>query len=278
MKVKPVLRKYTTRSLWSTAAAGKDWLLDTADAILGRRHELVPPRRLIFVGSGRFVEIGNEFLEHFKQLVDLKPNHRVLDVGCGIGRMAIPLTKYLSAEGSYDGFDIVPQGIAWCHENLTRRYHNFRFHLADIRNAEYNPKGTVTAGEYRFPYAERSFDVVFLTSVFTHLLPIEVANYLTEIARVLKPGGRCLTTWFLLNGTSKALLEQGRSAMDFRYPVDGCLTTNPTVSEYAIAYEEHRVQQLHSRAGLVLEHPVRYGSWCGRSEYLSFQDICIARN
>ena len=43
-------------------------------------------------------------------------------------------------------------------------------------------------------------DVAFLTSVFTHMLPEDVEHYLDELARVLKPGGRTLITWFLLLG------------------------------------------------------------------------------
>lgn len=275
--IKAVLRKCAPQPLWVIAAAGKSWLLDAADVVLGRRNEFVPPRRLTFVGGGKFMETGNEFLAHFKLLIDLKPDHCVLDVGCGIGRMAVPLTTYLSAEGAYDGFDIVPHGIAWCRENVTRRYPNFRFQLADIRNREYNPNGTITPGEYRFPYADGSFDAVLVTSVFTHMLPHDVAHYLSETTRVLKPGGRCLTTWFLLNEASEGLIERGRSAMDFRHDVEGCRTTNPAVPEWAIAYREDRVRALFDRAGLGLEHPVRYGSWCGRTDYLSFQDICIAR-
>jgi SAM-dependent methyltransferase len=259
------------------AVAGRDLVLDTLDAALGRRNELTPPRRLIFVGTGRFVEIGNEFTEYFKQLVDLKPNQHVLDVGCGIGRIAIPLTKYLSADGSYDGFDIVPQGIEWCREKISGRYPNFRFQLADIRNSEYNPRGAKTAAEFRFPYHDHSFDFVFLTSVFTHMLPADVENYLSEVARVLRPGGRCLATWFLLNPTSKALLAEGRATVDFRYTVEGCLITDRDVPEYAVAYEEGRVVEMYARAGLEMESPIRYGSWCGRSDYLSFQDICIVR-
>ena len=46
------------------------------------------------------------------------------------------------------------------------------------------------ASEYTFPYEDGEFDVVVLTSVFTHMLPDDVAHYLDEIARVLKPGGR----------------------------------------------------------------------------------------
>ncbi len=275
--MKSLIRRHTPRGLWHAAVAGRDLVLDALDAALGRRNELTPPRRLIFVGRGRFLEIGNEFTEYFKQLVDLKPNQRVLDVGCGIGRIAIPLTKYLSADGSYDGFDIVPQGIAWCREKISARYPNFRFQLADIRNSEYNPRGAKTAAEFRFPYEDRSFDFVFLTSVFTHMLPADVENYLSEMARVLRPGGRCLATWFLLNPESKALLADGRATVDFRHTIEGCLITDRDAPEAAVAYEEARVMEMYARAGLVIDPPVRYGSWCGRSDYLSFQDICIVR-
>ena len=49
---------------------------------------------------------------------DPRPGERVLDVGCGIGRMARPLAGYLTGDGSYDGFDVNREGIRWC----TRRY------------------------------------------------------------------------------------------------------------------------------------------------------------
>jgi len=56
---------------------------------------------------------GRLFLPHLIELGELKPTHTVLDVGCGIGRVAIPLTKFLS-EGMYYGFDIVPSAITRC--------------------------------------------------------------------------------------------------------------------------------------------------------------------
>lgn len=85
--------------------------MDAVESARGKRPPMIPPRRKIFTGSGDFLQTGQEFLRYFKDLGHLKPNHRVLDVGSGIGRMAIPLTSYLNHEGSYEGFDIVPMGV-----------------------------------------------------------------------------------------------------------------------------------------------------------------------
>jgi SAM-dependent methyltransferase len=273
--VKELVRKHLPRSAWRALALVKYWALDLVDALLRRRDPMVPPRRLVFTGGGDFNEVGNAFLGHFRELCQLRPDENVLDVGSGIGRMAVPLTSYLSSRGSYDGIDIVPTGVRWCTKTITPRHPNFRFHLADVRNQEYNPRGGVTAADYRFPFADASFDFVFMTSVFTHMLPREVENYLDEVHRVLRPGGRSFITWFLLNEESKRLIDEGRSSFDLRFSVDGCRTINKSVPEEMIAYEEERVLDFYSRRGFV-DTKIAYGEWCGRSAFLSFQDICVA--
>ncbi len=57
---------------------------------------------------------------------------------------------------------------------------------------------------------------VLLTSVFTHMLPQDMDNYLSEVARVLKPDGRCLITYFLLNPESLALIDAEESSFNFQ--------------------------------------------------------------
>jgi SAM-dependent methyltransferase len=238
-----------------------------------------PPDELIYIGEGpkAFERMGEEFFRHFVELGGLKPDERVLDVGCGIGRMAVPLTSYLSNRGSYEGFDVVAKGVNWCKENITPRYPNFRFHLADIYNKRYNRKGKQRAEEYTFPYEDESFDFVFLTSVFTHMLPKGVENYVSEISRVLKPGGRCLITYFLLIEESLALIEEGRSDWRFRHARGGwCRVEDPDQPERAVAYDEQYVYRLYRRYSLQLTRPVAYGSWCGREEFLGYQDIVVA--
>jgi SAM-dependent methyltransferase len=156
------------------------------------------------------------------------------------------------------------------------RNSKFQFQLADINNQYYNPSGKYAAEEYKFPYPDKSFDLVFLTSVFTHLPAAAVSNYVAEIRRVMKPGGRCMITWFILNPESQLLIEQGRSTQDIRHPLEGFLTRNPSAPEEAIGYMEDRVRELYMGAGLVLDEPIIFGTWCGRQAGLSYQDICVA--
>jgi SAM-dependent methyltransferase len=112
--------------------------------------------------------------------------------------MARHFVDYLEPPGRYVGMDIQRPFIDWCNENLASENPAFEFHHQDIYNGGYNPEGKTLASEYRFPFEDGSFDAVILYSVFTHLLPEDADNYRREIARLLKPGGRCYSTWYLL--------------------------------------------------------------------------------
>src|SRR5512134_1058949 len=94
--------------------------LDVIDLWSGRRDPLAPPRSKVFTGGGDFKEIGETFLGYFIQLCDLKPHQRVLEVVSGIVRMAIPLTKYLGDDVSYEGFYIVNDVVRWCQKKITK--------------------------------------------------------------------------------------------------------------------------------------------------------------
>lgn len=109
------------------------------------------------------------------------------------------------------------------------------------------------------------------------MLPAEIDNYLEEVRRVLKAGGRCFATFFLLNAASLESLRSGRSTIDFEYVFDGYRVKDADTPEEAIAYVETYIHRLYAKHDLSIQEPVRYGSWSGRKDGLDYQDIIVAR-
>jgi len=219
---------------------------------------------------------GEQFLRYFVNVCGLKSNARVLDVGCSIGRIAVAMTGYLNTRGGYEGLDIIPEAIEWCTRRITPKYPNFHFQFANVANKDYNPNGTVNAAQYTFPYDDASFDFVFLGSVFTHMLPAEMERYLFEIARVLKEGGKSLTTFFLLSPEAIRHVERGDSTLKLEYSGKRFKAASEAVPEAAIAYDEKYVKELCANNGLVIIDPVRYGTWSYRLSDFEYQDFIIA--
>jgi SAM-dependent methyltransferase len=243
--------------------------------------DFLPPLDIMPMASGSFnaesyLAVGREFLGYFIQLGQLAPDARVLELGCGCARMAQPLTSYLQGKGSYEGIDVDARAISWCQEQITPRFPRFRFHHADVYNSTYHRQGKVPPERYRVPFPSAAFDFVFLTSVFTHMLTDGVDNYLEEVARVLRVGGRCLITFFLLNEESTGLIRDGKSRHFFPYRHQSCWVQEALWPESVVAYaEEDTLAQFHRR-GLSLYAPVQYGSWCGRQAFVSYQDMIVA--
>jgi len=221
-----------------------------------------------------FLPIGLEFLSYLVNYAHLKPTDRILDIGCGVGRLAYVLAYYLEPTAKYEGFDIISHLIQWTQANITPQFPNFQFQKVNIHNTWYNPEGNVAAKDFVFPYADASFDVIFLTSVFTHLRGYEIAHYLDEIKRVLKPGGRCLFTCFLINQESQELISLGKSTQNLIYNLGDGITNNPEKPEGAIGFLESIVDSLIADRGFSLLSK-NYGSWCGRSEFTTYQDMLV---
>jgi SAM-dependent methyltransferase len=277
--IKNIIKKFIPRPIISVVQYIIHFPMDTIDLLLGRRDSLTPPTRLIFDGPQdilTFKKNGEEFLRYYIELCDLKPNEKILDVGCGIGRKTVPLTKYLDKNGRYEGFDIVKVGIDWCRKRISTEYPNFHFQLVDVFNKHYNPKGKYKASEFRFPFGNESFDFVVLGSVFTHMLPEDIENYFSEITCVLKRGGRCLITFFLLNKESLELINAKKSTLDFKDEMGKYRTINPNMPEDAVCYDESFILSLYEKYGLKIKEPIHYGSWCERQDFLSYQDIIVA--
>lgn len=251
--------------------------IDLMDKITGKRDALTPPKGRIFIGSGDFKKQGDNILQQMVELGGLKKNHHVLDVGCGIGRLALPLSRYLSAEGSYEGFDVVKSGISWCNKNITSQFPNFNFIHIDLKNDLYNLETEVQAKNFIFPYQNNEFDFSFLTSVFTHMMLEDTEAYLKQIHRVLKKGGICFTTFFIMNEENQQLMN-ANDVLKFDYDYGDYYLHNAEVKEANIAFDEKYLNELFAQIGFIVEHKY-FGYWSGRdkNKVIDYQDIVILK-
>ena len=239
------------------------------------KKDLIPPQLFNYVGGADFTEIGEKYFFYILKFCSVKKNERVLDIGSGIGRVAINFKDYLDENGRYEGFDIVKKGVRWCNEKIGKSRSNFSFQHADIINKEYNKKGATDARKFIFPYGNSVFDFAFASSVFTHMLPDALLHYLKEIHRCLRSGGRVLVSCFILNEESVNYMSNSEfnfMLINDQYGV--MVEDNP---EAAIAYEEKFINELFHEAGLNIIQPIHYGSWSGRKAEVDGQDIIVAR-
>jgi len=250
--------------------------IDAYEYITGKRPKGIPPRGKILISQSDYVKQGEKFLSYFQELAGLKPEHAVLDVGCGTGIMALPFTRFLSKSGSYDGFDSVKSGISWCNKRISTEYPNFRFQYIGLHNHHSNTSEKADAGNFIFPYSDEKFDFVFLTSVFTHMMPKEVEHYISEISRVIKSGSTCLMSFFIVNCESEDLMIKQPTHMNF--PINkGYFRLNTTqVGTTNVAYDEEWLLEQLENAGLKME-TIKYGQWCGRSIFFDYQDLLVCR-
>jgi len=258
-------------------------LQDALDTLLRRKDALTPPRRLRKMVCGPdaklYRSLGECYFLCLKSMCELTQKEDVLDVGCGCGKQAVPLARYLTGDSRYEGFDVAEPLVEWCRKKISPRYPNFHFQLADVYNKAYNPKGKCKGSAYRFPYQDETFSVVFATSVFTHMLPDDMEHYMSEIARVMRKGGRCLISWFLLNEDSLKCVNAGTCSWDFKHDFGKCRASDQTTPEFGVAYDEEYVLSLYQRNGLRAGQRIRYGSWSWRGKSQDFepsQDIIVA--
>ena len=244
----------------ATSLPPKGWLDDEEDA-------LVPPRRFWQNPSesvSHYYRWVWEYLAYLTLLCGLERESDVLELGCSHGRTAHGLTQYLRHGGSYHGIDIVREQIDEANARILPGRPVFTFLHADIYNRHYNPSGQERAESYRFPFESRAFDVVYAASVFTHLLPAETENYLRETRRVLRPGGRALFSFILLDHyRGSGTTTSPRYELEFTLPDEPDVRVrDPKYPDDLIAYSIASLERMTAAADLVIVRILK-GLWSG---------------
>lgn len=159
--------------------------LNTVSRLTGAPDGLpLPPGQLMFLVQGttnvrEFLTDGRGTAQGVLDVlkssgVKIDRSTSVLDFGCGCGRVIRHVHRMTGAR--CHGSDYNPQLIDWCKRNL-------RFGQFEVNGA--SPP---------LPHANEQFDVIYALSVFTHLPEQLQLAWLSELSRVLKPGGHLLMT------------------------------------------------------------------------------------
>jgi SAM-dependent methyltransferase len=241
----------------------------------------VPPESLrIWVGpfsdAELFVRSGEQTLNEIVGLCGLQAGSRVLEIGCGCGRLSRAFAEYLSPEGCYEGFDVARVLVEWCRQQLEPKLANFRFSWADVRAGGHNPDGTISGVAFRFPFPDDSFDLAVACSVFTHMLPDEIEHYMAEVFRVLKSGGRCFSSVFLFDVEAETAVAAGSTIFDFRHPIGPCLTFDRERPEEGIACRKDWFLEMIEANGFRVD-AVQNGNWRRVRSHQMSQDCVVAQ-
>ena len=234
-----------------------------------------PWQSLHNIGPGDFQHSGANLMEELIAYAGLRPCDRVLDIGCGVGRVTLPLAGFLDASGGYVGFDVSRRAVEGCRKRFAGLRPDFQFVWLDVRNGDYNAAGAIAETEVHFPCGDGGIDLVFAASVFSHVRMETVARYLAEAARVLKPGGRFFFTAYALTPERREAAARRETRLDFLPWTRTSMVMDKRSPERAIAHDAEALEAAITAAGLRLPAPWRRGDWAPSGELGGWQDIWV---
>lgn len=127
----------------------------------------------------------------------LSGSARVLDFGCGQGRLLNGLVHDRIRIAEYVGIDVDAEAISWCVRNLDYDVFDISFVWYNQANRRYHATGTEYA---KVPVPENRFDLAFSNSVFSHLDAADAAKFAAQLRPLLRPDGRLYLTAFTESG------------------------------------------------------------------------------
>jgi SAM-dependent methyltransferase len=233
------------------------------------------------VGGGHPLPLAIHFVSILLDQARLESKDRILDVGCGCGRLAAPLTQHIGPKGTYIGVDIVAGLVDFGTRHITKAYPNFTFLTLDQSNPSYDSirrEGTSRVIKTLDEACEpASVDLCIATSLFTHLDINMSRTTLAAMSRLMAPDGRAFITAFLIDPAVRMLIGQGRSFYQFEHNNgDGTYVQSADRPLEALAYDADLFGQLLMEQGLYIERTL-LGKWPGRPFYAAGQDILIVR-
>jgi cyclopropane fatty-acyl-phospholipid synthase-like methyltransferase len=149
-----------------------------------------------FNSDSAFLDSAVAEVDRLAAFTGLTATSRLLDWGCGAGRLGIGVAEKFGQIGLYHGVDVQEPLVRWAKRHIGRRA-GLEFTYVDLANARYNPTGS---SEQRIPGRDTDYDIFYAYSVFSHLSGSDAAAYFREVARLLRPDGKAFITAFVEDG------------------------------------------------------------------------------
>ncbi len=210
------------------------------DLPMSQALPIPPPEMRDLIGAPDLKSYDNPSGELVHRYLPASAYESVLDFGCGCGRAARQLIQQRPRPTRYLGVDLHRGMIAWCERELAPHAEEFRFVHQDVYNPGLNPSGAHRV--LPLPAGAGEFSLVNAESVFTHTLQDQAEFYLREAARVLRPDGFVVTTWFLFDKRQFPMMQSFQNA----------LYINEVDPSNAVIFDRLWLQETVRDAGLVI--------------------------
>ena len=163
-------------------------ILPAPDLRFGGKH---------FKDNKAFFDSACKEADRLVQHCGLGLQSRVLEIGAGPGRLPIGILHRVGEIAQYSDLDVHKRSVKWCNRYIHSYHPTFTFTHVDVANPRYNKSGEHEQSEIRLDFPDKTFDIIYLYSVFSHLTTDDVTAYLKEFQRLLNPEGKVFLTAFV---------------------------------------------------------------------------------
>ena len=212
---------------------------------------------------------------------------KIVDFGCGHGKLAPVSVFFTHPEGEYLGIDIQESYINYCRRKYVQ-LPRVRFHVSKDYNPLYSPQQQNAVADSKsygedWPVIAESIDVVIAISVFTHLREADAFGYINKIYDILKPGALAILTCHIVEEPRKQpgfIFKYNPFLVSlFKFPTPlptsyNWFTSNPALPESGIAMNMAGLNSL-IQGKFKVERMMR-GSTTGGNDPLP-QDVVVLR-
>ena len=223
-------------------------------------NSIIPAKELRFNGltfrnDSFYIRTAEKEARRLIQRLGCTPKSKILEIGCGQGRMVTGLLRLIGAV-NYTGFDVHLPSVNWCQKYIESRKKSFHFEHLDVLSERYNTGGNQLNDKFKFNINDKSIDIIYIWGVFTNMEGMVMKAYLNDLKRMLAPGGKVFFT---------AFVEE--SVPEISVNPEGYLLDKYTGPLQVVRYEKNYLFSLIEQSGLRIDEFIYGQEFDGQSEF-----------